>query len=436
MIESLSAPKRPRLLVTTTTLPRFESDPEPRFVIDLARHMADRFETTVLAPSYPGAALRDSLFGVEIIRYRYAPFQAWERLAYPGGIMSRLRAEPFDWLLVPGLVFGQAVALRRLLRVRSFDLIHAHWTMPQGLLAATLPRRLRLPFVTSAHGGDVYTLGRGPMKHLLRLVLRRAAAITAVSEDLCRTLGSLSPESKGRITRIPMGVDTEHFIATAAASTRPPDLPSQGPVILFVGRLVEKKGINILLDALAYGSAQLDAAQLVVIGDGPLKADLVAHTARKGLAGRVHFLGARAHDRLPAYLAAADVFAQPSISAANGDRDGLPVTLMEAAACSLPAIASDIGGVPEFVTHGHNGLLVPPGDIASLASGLGRIVGSRSLRDSLATAALETARAFDWRVIADAYAAVLDSTLDKDSGQLDPMGPSTIIQTPPRSGVD
>ena len=105
--------RKPRLLVTTSTLPRFEDDPEPRFVVDLARALADRFEITVLAPSFPGAAPRARLFGVDVIRYRYAPVKRWERLAYPGGIMSRLRADPLNWLLVPGMIIGQAIALRR-----------------------------------------------------------------------------------------------------------------------------------------------------------------------------------------------------------------------------------------------------------------------------------------------------------------------------------
>ena len=406
-----SGTRKLRLLVTTTTLPRFESDPEPRFVIDLARSMADRFDITVLAPSYPGAMLREMMFGVEVVRYRYAPLQSWERLAYPGGIMSRLRAEPIHWLLVPALIAGQALALRRLMRTRRFDLIHAHWILPQGLLAATLPRRLRVPFVTTAHGGDVYTLGSGPLKPLLRFVLRRAAAVTAVSNELYQTLRSIGDSARDSIHRIPMGVDSRHFAQIAAKAERPDDMPKQGPVILFVGRLVEKKGVHVLIDALAKGQPELDAAHVVVVGDGPMKPDLIAHAAARGIADRVHFLGARAHDRLPAYLASADVFALPSVHAADGDKDGLPVTLMEAAACGIPVVASDIGGVSEFLAHGHNGLLVPPGDAAALASGLSKILSSPAVREAFAASALVAAQAFDWRLIGERYATVLAAAL-------------------------
>jgi glycosyltransferase involved in cell wall biosynthesis len=405
---------KPRLLVTTSTLPRFEDDPDPRFVIDLARALADRFEITVLAPSFPGAAPHARLFGVNVIRYRYAPARRWERLAYPGGIMSRLRAAPLNWLLVPGMVIGQAIALRRILASGEYDLIHAHWIIPQGLVAAMLPRRLRIPFVTTSHGGDVFTLGRGPLKPLLRYVLRRAAAITVVSGELLRACGQIAPTGRHApgLHLIPMGVDVEHFARSAKDASRPADMPTEAPVILFVGRLAEKKGVDILIDALAGIGDRLATAQLVVIGDGPLRQDLSAHARDRNLAHRVHFLGSRNHASLPAYMAAADAIVLPSVEAADGDKDGLPVTLIEGAACSLPSVASEIGGIPEFVVDGYNGLLVTPGDSRALGSALATLLADPDTRKSFAEAAFTTAKTFDWRLIADRYARVYYEALE------------------------
>jgi len=423
---------KPRLLITTTTLPRFENDPEPRFVIDLARGMKDRFDITVLAPAFPGAKKREQLFGVEVVRYRYAPLTVWERLAYPGGIMSRLRAAPIHWLLVPALIIGQVIATRRLLRTGGYDLIHAHWTLPQGLIAATLPRRLRVPFVTTSHGGDVYTLGRGPLKPLLRLVLQRAAAITAVSDDLFKILVQMdgTGEHSAKIHHIPMGVDADHFANAATRAARPQDMPPRGPVILFVGRLAEKKGIHVLIDALAEGHPGLSQAQLVIIGDGPLRDDLTNQARKREIDHRVHFIGARDHGCLPAYLAAADVFALPCVHAPGGDKDGLPVTLMEAAACAVPAVASNIAGIPEFITHGYNGLLVSPGDASSLASALGNLLTDTAIRQKYAAAALVTAQAFDWKIISGQYAAVLEAALHGTTVHLDPINPPGISVDP------
>lgn len=412
VLENVSGNQKPRLLVTTSTLPAFENDPEPRFVLDLARALSDRFDVTLLAPSFPGATRYSRLFGIDVIRFRYAPFRSWERLAYPGGIMSRLRAAPQNWILVPGFIIAQAFATRRLLASRGFDLIHAHWIVPQGLIAATLPRELRIPFVATSHGGDVYTLGRGPFKRALRYVLRQAASVTVVSEEIKKTCESIAgPGEKGLdIHCIPMGVDVDFFARAAADESRPSDLPREGPVILFVGRLAQKKGVRVLVDALSQ-RRELSTAQLVIIGDGPLLESLLAHVEAGALSHRVHFLGARDHQQLPAYMASSDVIAVPSIEASDGDKDGLPVTVLEAAACSLPSVASNIGGIPEFITDGYNGLLVRPGDSKALANALVRLLTDQARRDAFAKAALTTARAFDWRVVSDQFSKIFFNAL-------------------------
>ncbi len=403
---------KPKLLVTTSTLPRHEGDTEPRFVLDLARNMQGYFDVTILAPSFPGARPRDPLMGIEVLRYRYAPRQIWERVAYPGGIMPRLRANPGYWALVPCLLAGQWYALRRLLRTEAFDVVHAHWTLPQGLLAAA-HASMGVPFVTTAHGGDVHTVGSRLGDPLLRFVMRRAAAVTVVSEELQQRLFRLGGTTRDKIRNISMGVDFQHFSTAALGAQMPQDLPEGGPLILFVGRLTGKKGLHVLIDALALGIPELGKAHLAVVGEGPALQGLVKRIRERGLEDRVRFLGARSHDDLPAYFAAADVFALPCVQSEDGDKDGLPVTLMEGAACGVPAVASSIGGIPQFVRDGENGLLVPPGDARALALALGRVLGSRELRQRLGHGAAETARSFDWAVIARRHAEVLLSVMEK-----------------------
>lgn len=405
----MSANKK-RLLVTTTTLPRFEGDSEPRFALDLARNMLDQFDITILAPSFPGARLKDSMSGMEVIRYRYAPVQSLERLAYPGGIMPRLRANPLQWAFVPGLLIGQALALRRLTRSGQFDIIHAHWTIPQGFLAATALCNRSIPFVATAHGGDVYAFGHSPFTPLMRFVMRRATAVTAVSDELLLLLSRIGNNTGGKIHHIPMGVDYRHFSEAARHAGRPHDMP-QGPVIIFVGRLTEKKGVQVLIDALSADRQGLESANLVIVGDGPLRPTLQERARAQGLSGRVHFIGARNHDCLPAYLAAADVFALPSVEASDGDKDGLPVVLMEAAACGTPAVASSIGGIPQFLEDGRNGLLVPPGDAHALAAALARLLNEDDTRKAFSTQASVRAKAFDWSVISGHYAELLKASL-------------------------
>ena len=150
---------KPRLLVLASTYPRWLDDHEPGFVHELAKRQVERFEVTVLTSSAPGAALHERIDGVEVIRYRYAP-RTMETLVYGGGISTNLRRAPWKWALVPSFVAAQGAAAHRLHAQKRFDVVHAHWLIPQGLVARSLRARGtgQVPYVVTSHGGDLYRL--------------------------------------------------------------------------------------------------------------------------------------------------------------------------------------------------------------------------------------------------------------------------------------
>ncbi|MGD8842897.1 MAG: glycosyltransferase, partial [Gammaproteobacteria bacterium] len=172
---------RPRLLVLASTYPRWAGDHEPGFVHELARRLLDRFEVLVLTSRAPGASEHEWLDGVEVFRYRYAP-RRWETLVYGGGIAMHLRNSPWKWLLVPGFILGQAVAVARITRRHRIALVHAHWLLPQGAVAWLLWRLQRVPrYVVTSHGGDLYGFHGRLAQSLKRRVAQDAAAMTVVS---------------------------------------------------------------------------------------------------------------------------------------------------------------------------------------------------------------------------------------------------------------
>jgi glycosyltransferase involved in cell wall biosynthesis len=239
-----------------------------------------------------------------------------------------------------------ALARRTLRAARRFrpDVVYAHFLVPTGLVAALAGRA---PLVVTAHGRDVRNVGAFPgIRAATRLVVRRAAAVVAVSEYLRAELEAKVPEARGKTEVVSSGVDLERFRVLPS--------PAFQPAFLCVGSLTERKNVV----ALARAYARLGEGTLTFVGDGKLRAQL------EGLDG-VRLAGRVAHERIPDYLAEATVLCQPSLLEPLGQ------SLLEAMACGRSVVATCVGGPPEFVPP-EAGVLVDPLDERAIADGLRR----------------------------------------------------------------
>lgn len=386
--------RRPRLLVLASTYPRWRGDPEPAFVHELARRLVDRFDVTVLCPHAPGAVPREMFDGVRVIRYRYAP-GAQETLVNNGGIVTNLRRAKWKLLLVPGFVLGQWWWARRLVRRGEVDVIHAHWVLPQGLIAALVARAAsgrRIPFVVTSHGADLFAL-RGRLAQWLKcFVVRRAAATTVVSEGMRGPMLALGAEP-ANLSVEPMGVDLTGRFTPDAGIERSRD------EILFVGRLVEKKGLRHLIDAMPSVIRNRPGAFLTVAGFGPELEERRAQAERLGIADRVRFLGAVTQEALPGLYRRAAFFVAPFVEAAGGDQDGLGLVVIEAAGCGCPVLVSEVAATRHL--RGLSPLIqvVSWKSAAELASAIDSVQRHESHGNALP--------GFDWAARADAYATTL-----------------------------
>lgn len=283
---------------------------------------------------------------------------------------------------IPEALAGRVLLRPRAATVRRYVpvLVHAHFGT-DGLRALPLAQRLGVPLVTNLHGYDV-SRSRGALllsgraswiQYALRrrALQRRGTLFLAVSDALRRQAIALGyPEARTRTHY--NGVDLAAFPAGAGG----PD------TILFVGRLVEKKGVEILLRAFASVRRARPAASLVVIGEGPLGARL------RALAGEsVRFLGSLPQAEIAAWMRRATVLAAPSVTARDGDAEGLPTTIVEAAASALPAVGTWHSGIPEAIADGKTGFLVPERDAEALGARLLAILDARDLRDRMGAAA-------------------------------------------------
>ncbi|MBD7987964.1 glycosyltransferase [Luteimonas sp. Sa2BVA3] len=396
------ADARPVLLVLASTYPRWPGDPEPGFVHELAKRLLPRFRVHVLGPHARGSATREVMDGVEVHRYRYAPVRL-ETLVNGGGIVTNLKLHPWKLLLVPGFVLAQFWAGWRLCRRLRVDVLHAHWLVPQGLMAACLgwlPGRT-VPFVVTSHGADLYALRGRLFNSIRRFVLRRASAASVVSSAMCDLLESTGmPVEKVHV--LPMGVDVE------GRFTPDPAIERSRNGILFVGRLVEKKGVRHLLSAMPRLLDAIPDAYLTIAGFGPDEEALREQVRQLGLESVVRFTGALPQSELPDHYRSAAVFVAPFVRAGSGDQEGLPVALMEAVSCGCPVVAGDIPGIGDLLGRDRADVCVDARDEAALASRIIEVLADPVLAQERAcrirTAA---ARHVDWARIADGYATLL-----------------------------
>ncbi len=393
------------MLVLTSTFPRWLGDAEPRFVLDLCRHLAADAEIRVLAPHSPGSAQEETMEGIRVQRFHYF-VPAWQSVAYQGGILARLRENPWRVLQLPLFFAALWWASRRLIHSWKPNVIHAHWIIPQGWIAC-LAAWNRVPVLCTSHGGDLYSL-RGPfLQRLKAWTLRRCRAVTVVSQSMVQRVITLAPQSHVEV--ISMGTDlSTKFTALKETTARDDDH------ILFVGRLVEKKGLRHLLQAFRLIKNSHPASRLTIAGDGPLREKLHSQANALGIENSVTFLGSVRHCDLPALYRRATLAVFPFVTAQDGDEEGFGLVVVEAMGCGCPVIASDLPAVRQSIQHGVTGYLTPPGDAHALADAIHRCLVDDSMRSKVATAALESARErFDWPLIAMRYRQLIERCISR-----------------------
>lgn len=398
---------KPKLLVLASTFPGTPGDGTPAFVLDLALQQAKDFDVTVLTPMVPGAARTQLMWdsgnqgSVSVLRYRYF-FSRWEDLAH-GAILDNLKARKSRLVQVPFLMIGLWRAIRAQVDAGAPAAIHAHWVIPQGVIATLAAPKI--PLLVTTHGGDIYALNAAPVLKLKKWVFNRSAAITTVNSQMKARLVELgSPEAK--VTVLPMGVDTETVGAIAAKATK------KARQLLVVGRLVEKKGIEYLFEALAaLRKRGIDVGQTLIIGDGPIRSKLEQLAANLP----VTFLGQRGRAQVLEAIAESEIMLIPSVTAANGDQEGLPVTLLEGGAGQICVIASNLPGIDEVIVHNQSGLLVPQRDSQGLADALETALADSKLRQKLATGIAQSVKRFDIVTIGAGYNAVVNGMLGRNT---------------------
>jgi glycosyltransferase involved in cell wall biosynthesis len=291
-------------------------------------------------------------------------------------------------------------------RKNKFDVIHVHWPFPHGIWGYVAGLASRTPVVLNFHGAELLLVHKYPfVKPFLRHALRHADAVICNSRYTASEVAKYSPNSPTPAAVIPSGPS----VAPRVRAQKPLNSVKE---ILFVGRLIARKGVDVLLRALPLIESE-GPVHLHVVGHGDMAERWQALARELAVERSVTFHGAISKVALEQRYASADVFVLPAIVDERGDTEGLGAVLVEALSFMTPVVASDVGGIADVIRDGETGLLVPEKNPAALAAAISRLLRDRELADRLARQGLAHAQeSFDWRGIAAQVMAIYREVID------------------------
>ncbi|XXJ20751.1 glycosyltransferase [Desulfovibrio caledoniensis] len=388
-----------RILVVASTFPKYENDHTPPFVYELSKRLAESFDVHVLAPYSRGSAPREEKDGMHITRFNFWPFS---NRVTDGAILPSLKKNKWFLFQVPFLLLFELIAIARAIRSLRPDFIHAHWVIPQGVLAVMARFLVRgdCAIVCTAHGSDLNTLH--PLDGVKGFFVNRCDCFTAVSRDLEEKMLDMGVREDISRAVIPMGADPDRFLSAESKNALREELGLQGTVLLAVGRLCMEKGLEYLFEAMPDLVARHPEINLVIVGTGEIEDDLKALAFdRLGLQSHVSFVGPKPNRELVRYYAAADMLLGPSLN------EGAPVVFTEAMMSGCLTLTSDIKTIDGMIEDGVTGYRFKQKDPASIRDCVERVLANPEEADRVRLQGQEYARShFSWDVCGEKYKQV------------------------------
>ena len=350
-----------RIVHIVTAFQRHEEDViTPWLSALVSAQRARGMDASILAPSYRGLGSQ-RIGGIPVERFRYAP-RSWETLTHDETVPDRLRRSPAYAVLLPSYVAGGLWASARSGQ-RHPDVVHVHWPVPHALFgaAARFASGGRAALICTFYSVEISWVERRArwLRPFLAWSARTADAVTAISSATATRVRALADRDV-HVVPFAAGLTTSGGEGRLA-------LTGPGPLrLLFVGRLVQRKGVEHLVEALALVRATR-SAELTIVGEGEWKSTIQEAAKRAGVERDVRFAGHVPERDLREYYEACDIFVLPAVIDAKGDTEGLGVVLLEALGFERPVIGSDVGGIPDIVRPGETGWLAPPANPKALA---------------------------------------------------------------------
>ena len=405
-------PKNPRILVISSSFPLHQSDIRGIFIGELVKNLSTKkFEIIVLTPHLLGSPFYEDQDGIIIYRFPYFfPFKL-QKLCGQGGMYFGFSNSFLGKIQVIPYIFIMFFYAFFIIQKKRVSIIHSHWIIPQGFVGAVIRRMINIPHILSVHGTDIHLINsKKLLKSLFRFVGMNTDLITTNSTHTDLLVQKCLSSAASNTFVIPMGINIPDFLNNRKSSS-----DNCRKEILYVGRLIFWKGVQILIEAFSQILKTQYDCILIIVGDGPIKGDLEELAYNLHISSSVSFLGNISQKDLNYRYSKANVFVLPSINYME-QTEGLGVVLLEAMASGVPVIGSNIGGIPDIIEDGVNGLLVSPGDPQGLADAIIQILENPELAARFREAGLKTVRdRFSWDKISDQFIEVYQEVLHESN---------------------
>ncbi len=402
-----------KVLILTTTFPRWKDDSTPAFVYELSKQLKEEgMDIVVLAPHHGGAKLYEKMDGLEVHRFPYFYPTKYQRLCYGGGILHNLRRSWLARVQVPLLFLSELIFAYKIIRKERIDAMNSHWIVPNGFVAGLVRCFWNIPHLSTSHGTDILALDKLPFrKEASNFIYQNSDTIFAVSGFIKEKLVEmLAQEVKvgmyNKIVIQSMGVDTNIFKELDKNLLREKYAYGEEFIILFVGRFLEGKGIKYLLEAMKIVVSTSRDIRLLLFGSGPLEHDIRTKVGELNLEPYVKFMGWANKEKLAEFYILSDLVVVPSIVTKSG-AEGMPTVIVEAMAAGKPVIASDVGGIKDVVINEYNGFLVKEKDPKALAERIIELKNNHSLYEEVSKHALLSSKNYDWQIVGRKYMTLL-----------------------------
>jgi glycosyltransferase involved in cell wall biosynthesis len=367
-----------KICYIVSTFPRFDGDPEVPWLLETVLRLRNKgVNIEIFAPSYQGIKSH-SISEIPVHRFRYF-FKRWEFLTHNEGATNKIQRTPlYNFLAIFYILFG-VLSIIKLSLSKPYDHFEAHWPFPHALFAWIGAKIQRTSFSLRFYGAELILADRfPPVRPFLKFFMKRADTISAISTFTASKAKAIYDRE---IQIIPYGSPLQYV----------PDSPAEKQAfatrrILFVGRLVERKGVEYLVQAMPLVKKLGIDAHLTIVGNGHREKEIRESVVKSHAEDLVSLAGRVSEEEKTKLYESCDLYVHPAIIDSGGDTEMLGVVLLEAMAYKKPVIASNVGGIPDVIHHLKTGLLVPPRQPEALANAIVKVLSDREFATQIGEA--------------------------------------------------